>query len=51
MPDLNDYNGFIVAAYAITWITFIAYALRLAGVMRRSREQLRQASRGAGGES
>ena len=41
MPDQNSY---IVAAYAITWITLLGYALYLHAVSRRSRRQLEQAA-------
>jgi len=50
MPETNS-NNFIIAAYVVTWVTVIAYAVRLVLVTRRAKEQLEQASQGAGGES
>ena len=42
MPDSNNY---VVAAYVVTWIMLLGYALRLHAVSRRSREQYAEASR------
>jgi hypothetical protein len=43
MPDNNSY---IVAAYAVTWITLLGFALRLHAVARRARERYADASLG-----
>jgi CcmD family protein len=40
--------GYIVAAYVVTWIGLVGYAVRLMGVSRRAREQFERASRDAG---
>jgi CcmD family protein len=40
-----DNNGYIVAAYAITWAVIIAYMLRLNALMRRARAHFAEASR------
>lgn len=50
MPETNN-NAFIIAAYAVTWVTVVAYAVRLVLVSRRANAQLEQASQGAGGEA
>lgn len=31
--------GFVVAAYAVTWLVFGVYALRLRAVLRRARDE------------
>lgn len=48
---MPDGNGYIVAAYVLTWVALLAYAARLVRVSRRAQEQLEQASRGAGSEA
>lgn len=41
---------FVVAAYAVMWISVIAYALRVRALLKRSREALAHA-RSSGGAS
>ena len=48
---MPESNGYIVAAYVLTWVMLVGYAVRLARVSRRAKEQLEQASRGAGSEA
>ena len=49
---MPDGNGYIIAAYVVTWVAIIGYAVRLHFVMQRARAQLEQASRSdAGGAS
>jgi CcmD family protein len=38
-------NGFVVAAYVVTWIGVIGYAMRLHRVSRDAKHRLAQASR------
>ena len=45
-----DQNAYIVAAYVVTWVTVLGYAVYLHNVWRRSRRQLEQASRGQDGD-
>jgi len=42
---MPDNNGFIVAAYVVTWAVLIAYAIRLHVVTRRARDELVRAAR------
>jgi hypothetical protein len=48
---MADGMGYIVAAYVVTWVGLIGYAIRLVGVARRAQEQLERASRDAGGSA
>lgn len=41
-------NGYIVAAYALTWVVLAAFALRVALGARRSADRLTAARRAAG---
>ncbi|HWP02987.1 MAG TPA: hypothetical protein VNL96_06000 [Gemmatimonadaceae bacterium] len=41
--------NYVIAAYAITWVVFVAYALRLERVTRRVRARRDEAARGVGG--
>ena len=43
MPDNNSY---VIAAYAVTWVMLLAYAVRLHRVARRAETQFAEASRG-----
>lgn len=44
MPDVIASNVYYVAAaYAVAWVCFIGYLLRINGLLRRSREALAQA--------
>jgi hypothetical protein len=43
---MSESNGYIIAAYTVTWITLIGYAIRLHLVSRRARAQMESASRG-----
>lgn len=45
---MAEANGYIVAAYVVTWIGILGYAARLVLVSRRAKEQLERASRDAG---
>jgi hypothetical protein len=45
---MADGMGYIVAAYAVTWVALVGYAIRLVGVTRRAQAQLERASRDAG---
>jgi hypothetical protein len=47
---MSDNSRFIIAAYTVTWVCFVAYAVRLHLVARRARAQYDEATR-AGGES
>lgn len=38
-------NGYIVAAYVLTWVVLVAYAVRLHGVSRRAQQQYADAVR------
>lgn len=38
-------NGYIVAAYVLTWVVLVGYAIRLHAVSRRSRQQYADAVR------
>jgi hypothetical protein len=44
---MRDTMGYIVAAYAITWVALIAYAVRLHRVSQRARTEYHEASRDA----
>ena len=46
---MPDNNGYIVAAYAVTWFVVIAYAVRLHAVTRRARDLYEEASVAARG--
>jgi CcmD family protein len=49
---MPESNGYIVAAYVVTWVVILGYALRLVRVTRQANEQLERASRsGAGSET
>ena len=41
-------TGYIVAAYAVTWLALGALALRIAATARRARQRLASARRDAG---
>jgi hypothetical protein len=45
---VSESIDFIVAAYAITWVVLIAYAVRLHRVSRRAMAQYREAGRAGG---
>lgn len=38
-------KGFIVAAYVVTWVMLVGYAIRLHAVSRRARQQFADAVR------
>jgi hypothetical protein len=42
---MADNVTYIAAAYVVTWIVLIGYAIRLHGVSRRARAQYEEASR------
>ena len=42
---MPDNTGYIVAAYVITWVVLVGYAVRLQAVSRRARARLEQATR------
>lgn len=42
---MADNTGFIVAAYTVTWVVLLAYAIRLHRLSRRAREQFTDAAR------
>ena len=42
---MNGSNGFLVAAYVVTWVGLIGYGVRLYRVYRDSRRRLDSASR------
>jgi len=49
---MPESNGYIIAAYVITWVMILGYAFRLVVVTRQARDRLEQASRvDAGSES
>jgi hypothetical protein len=48
---MSEGNGYIIAAYAITWVMILAYAGRLMVVAKRARDQLEQASRSGAGSA
>ncbi|HSA54283.1 MAG TPA: CcmD family protein [Gemmatimonadaceae bacterium] len=43
---MAEANGFIVAAYIVTWVGLLGYAWRLHGTSRRARAEYDEASRG-----
>ncbi|HEX7121879.1 MAG TPA: CcmD family protein [Gemmatimonadaceae bacterium] len=45
---MSDNIGYIVAAYGITWIVLVGYALRLHRVSRRAQAEFGQASQEGG---
>ena len=45
---MPDNSGYIVAAYAVTWASIIAYVLRLNAVARRARAHYAEAARAGG---
>lgn len=44
---MRDVTGFIVAAYAITWLGLIGYAVRVHRLSRRLRAEFSEAQREA----
>ena len=42
---MNGSNGFLIAAYVVTWIGVIGYGIRLHRVYKESRRRLDDASR------
>jgi hypothetical protein len=45
---MADNTVYIAAAYVVTWVVLIGYAIRLHGVSRRARAQYDEASRSGG---
>ena len=45
---MSDNNGYIVAAYAVTWVAIIAYLVRLNAVARRAMAHYAEAARAGG---
>lgn len=48
---MAESNGFVVAAYVVTWVGVIGYLVRVQRVSRASRRRLDEASRGGAGRS
>jgi len=44
--NVPDSNGYLVAAYAVTWFVLVAYAVRLHRVARRAEQDYAEAARG-----
>jgi hypothetical protein len=47
MPETNN-NAYIIAAYAVTWIVLIGYALRVLRLAKRAAERQAELENGQG---